>query len=67
VGLTVNGEPRAVRRGSTLDDLLRELRLDPRHVVVEHNSEIVRDRATLSLRSLDAGDVVELVQFVGGG
>ncbi len=50
-----------------MDDLLRELRIDPRTVVVEHNREIVRDRAGLSLRSLEAGDVVEVVQFVGGG
>lgn len=65
--LTVNGEPRAVRRGSTLHDLLHELRLDSRHVVVEHNREIVRDRAVLPRRTLAEGDVVELVQFVGGG
>jgi thiazole synthase len=67
VDLTVNGEPRAVRRGSTLDDLLRELQLDARHVVVEHNHAIVRDHAALGRRHLAEGDVVELVHFVGGG
>jgi thiamine biosynthesis protein ThiS len=67
VTLTVNGEPHAVPGGSTVGDLLRDLQLDPRQVVVEHNREIVRDRAAVVARTLSAGDVLELVQFVGGG
>ncbi len=74
LSLTVNGEPRTVARGCTVADLLRELRLDPRQVVVEHNREIVRVRdrlaeldESLSRRVLSAGDIVEIVHFVGGG
>jgi thiamine biosynthesis protein ThiS len=65
--LTVNGEPRAVRPGATVTEFLRDLDLDPRQVVVEHNREIVRDRATLASRALAQGDVLEIVHFVGGG
>ena len=64
--VTVNGEPREIAAGSSLDDLLRSLELDPRMVVVEHNRGIVR-RPHLRERRLEDGDQVELVHFVGGG
>jgi len=64
--VTVNGESRAVAEGTTLRGLLAQLDLDPRAVVVEHNRRIVR-RDGLAGAALAAGDVVELVHFVGGG
>lgn len=63
----VNGEARSLPGGSTLGALLRALALDPRQVVVEHNREIIRDRAVLDGRLIGDGDAVEIVQFVGGG
>lgn len=65
IEVVVNGERRAVSPG-TLLDLLRELQLDPRSVVVEHNRRIVRGPGLEDVR-LAAGDSVELVHFVGGG
>jgi thiamine biosynthesis protein ThiS len=56
-----------VATGATVADVLRLLDLDPRTIVVEHNREIVRDRATLGQRTLRSDDVLELVHFVGGG
>lgn len=64
--LTVNGDPRSLAGPATLTDLLAQLRLDPRMVVVELNREIVR-REFLSGRQLKDGDAIELVHFVGGG
>jgi thiamine biosynthesis protein ThiS len=64
--LIVNGDQRTVSGPATLIDLLSQLRLDPRMVVVELNREIVR-RQFLSDRQLKDGDSVELVHFVGGG
>ncbi len=55
-----------MEHGSSLDDLLRVLELDPRMVVVEHNRSIVR-RPQLQATPLADGDQVELVHFVGGG
>ena len=66
LGIMVNGEPRQLPAPATLDDLLRELGLDPRLVVVELNREIVR-RPRLAGTPLADGDTVELVHFVGGG
>ncbi len=66
LNVTINGESRQIAAGSSLDDLLRSLELDPRMVVVEHNRSIVR-RPHLQDRRLEDGDQVELVHFVGGG
>ncbi|MDQ2929733.1 MAG: sulfur carrier protein ThiS [Gemmatimonadota bacterium] len=63
----VNGEERTVAAGSTIGDLLRELDVSAEVVVVEHNREIVRDRALLDTLVLATGDSVEIVHFVGGG
>lgn len=67
VVVNVNGQPRAVPGGTTVADLLRALDLDPRMVVVEHNGEILRHDASSAAHGLRAGDIVELVHFVGGG
>lgn len=65
IDVVVNGERRIVKDG-TLLDLLAQLELDPRTVVVEHNRRIVRRPALGDVR-IAAGDAVELVHFVGGG
>ena len=64
--VVVNGSPRTVRAGVTLLQLLADLELDPRTVVVEHNRRIVR-RPALGETPVAAGDAIELVHFVGGG
>lgn len=66
IQVRVNGEPRSVRAGETVAELLDELDVDRRRVVVELNREIVR-RNEVDEVSLEEGDQVELVQFVGGG
>ncbi len=63
--VVINGERKNVSSG-TLLELLKELELDPRAVVVEHNRKIVR-RAGLGSVTVNAGDAIELVHFVGGG
>lgn len=67
ITLTINGDVRTVLAGATVADVLRSLALDPRTVVVEHNREILRDRSSFGTRRMRAGDVLELVHFVGGG
>ena len=47
-------------------DVLSQLELDPRAVVVEHNRRIVR-RPALGEVTVNEGDAIELVHFVGGG
>ena len=66
VDVVVNGEPRQIADGATLLEVLAELALDPRAVVVEHNRRIVR-RPALGDVKVNEGDAIELVHFVGGG
>ena len=64
--VVINGERKQISTGVTLLELLKELELDPRAVVVEHNRKIVR-RAGLGDVTVTEGDAIELVHFVGGG
>ena len=66
IDIVINGQPRAVAQGATLLELLADLALDPRAVVVEHNRHIVRQPALADVR-VAPGDAIELVHFVGGG
>lgn len=66
LALTVNGESRRLGGPATALDLLEQLGLDPRGVVVELNRRIVR-RTDLTATALADGDTIELVHFVGGG
>ena len=64
--LIVNGTPRELTTATTVEQLLAELELDPRAVVVELNREIIR-RPAIAATPVHEGDVVEIVHFVGGG
>ena len=66
IAITVNGDERETVDGRTIADLLADLGLNPRLVVVEHN-RVILERTTLAEVKLHAGDVLELVHFVGGG
>jgi sulfur carrier protein len=66
ITITVNGEQRAAKPGSTVIDLLRELGLDSGRVAIERNLEIL-SRPNWLATPLQPGDRYEIVQFVGGG
>jgi thiamine biosynthesis protein ThiS len=64
--IVLNGEDHQAPDGATVATLLAALELDPRQVAVERNREIV-PRATYADTSLNEGDRLEVVTFVGGG
>ncbi len=64
--LTINGDLRTIADARTVEQLLVQLNLDPRTVVVELNREIIR-RPVIATTPVAEGDVVEIVHFVGGG
>lgn len=66
ITITVNGEERAARLGSTVTDLLKEMGLDPGRVAIERNLEIL-SRPEWQKTGVQPGDRYEIVQFVGGG
>ncbi len=64
--ITLNGESREVPDGLTVSDLIAHLNLVSGRVAVERNREILpRDRWPSV--AVAAGDVFEIVHFVGGG
>ncbi|MCU0881491.1 MAG: sulfur carrier protein ThiS [Hyphomonadaceae bacterium] len=63
---TFNGEPRDISSDLTVTGLVASLDLDPRGVAIERNRMIV-PKSAWDTTLLAPGDVVELVQFVGGG
>ena len=64
--IVVNGEPREVPAGLTVDTLLDYLELKKDRVAVELNRSIVK-RESWANHSLEPGDALEIVHFVGGG
>ena len=66
IEVVVNGEPRRVPRGLSLDALIVFLEIDPTRVAVERNLAIAR-KADWMTTLIEAGDRLEIVWFVGGG
>ncbi len=64
--LTVNGEVREAPDQATLGAFLASLGLDSGKVAVERNLEIA-PRSRWPAITLEDGDRLEIVQFVGGG
>lgn len=64
--LFINGESRQVAEGSTVRQLLDELQIPATRVAVELNLEIV-PKAGYAEQTLQDGDKIEIVHFVGGG
>jgi sulfur carrier protein len=64
--VTVNGEQHEVPEALTVRGLIELLKLTDGPVAVERNGEVV-PRAEHGRTTLAAGDVLEVVHFVGGG
>jgi sulfur carrier protein len=64
--LNINGETKDNIGASTLKELLEELGIISGRVAVEVNAAIVK-RAEYDTFRLKDGDVLEIVNFVGGG
>jgi sulfur carrier protein len=62
----INGEKKEVAAGTSVAQLLAELKIRPGRVVVELNREVIaRDAHAETV--VREGDTIEIVQFVGGG
>jgi thiazole synthase len=64
--ITVNGDDRTAAPGTTVAALLTTLGMDGARVAVERNQDVI-PRRTWHEVTLDDGDQVEIVAFVGGG
>lgn len=66
IRIRLNGREREIPGGRSVQDLLLSLDLRPELVVVERNREIL-ERARYPEVTVEDGDALELVHFVGGG
>ena len=64
--IILNGKPHAVAERMTITGLLEELGLAGKRLAVERNRSIV-PRSAHATTVLVEGDVVEIVQAIGGG
>ena len=64
--VSVNGSLMEIVEGTTVSDLLKILEIGNVPVAVEQNLEIV-SKSDYSTRTINQGDKIEIVHFVGGG
>ena len=64
--ITLNGDPHELSGPVTITGLLAQLDIDPRRVAIERNFVVVKRDAYATTR-IEAGDQIEIVNFVGGG
>jgi thiazole synthase len=64
--VSLNGEPKEFSGPLTVEEMLRQLALEPAKVAVERNLAIVPRSAYGEVR-LASGDKLEIVHFIGGG
>ncbi len=64
--LIANGQSRTIKAGSTVADLLQELNIALKYVVVQLDGEIV-PRAAFDQTALKEASKVEIITMVGGG
>ena len=64
--IRLNGEPYELPGPLTITDLLQQLNIDARRVAVELNLQVLK-RGTYDTSTVNEGDEVEVVNFVGGG
>jgi sulfur carrier protein len=66
VKIVINGVEKEVREGTTLKELLEELKILEKVMAVAVNTQIVK-REEWERFQLREGDKIEALQFVGGG
>ena len=64
--VSVNGEPRELEPGMTLQALLQQVGVTSPRVAVAVNAAVV-PRHELASRTLAEGDSVDIIEAVGGG
>lgn len=63
--VVINGKPSSLQHVQTVAELVEHLQLEGR-IAIEINQEIV-PRSGFAARAITEGDVIEVVQAVGGG
>ena len=62
----LNGEQRSISNAGNVAEVIRELKLVPATLLIEHNG-VALHRSEWNTRPLQEGDRIELVRVVAGG
>ena len=66
IRIQLNGEPHGADSGITVARLVEQLKLKPGRIAVEINRAVV-PKLSFEQTVISDGDVVEIINFVGGG
>lgn len=66
IEIVVNGEPQFVPEEITVTELVARWELAAQRLAIEYN-QVILARSLWSATSVQAGDRLEIVHFVGGG
>lgn len=64
--ITLNGQTYILEERTSIASLMNDLQLDPRKIAIEHNLTIIPCSEYKDIY-ITEGDVLEVVQFIGGG
>ncbi|MDQ6466357.1 sulfur carrier protein ThiS [Exiguobacterium acetylicum] len=66
MNITINGNDHTIEQIETIEDMLTQLGLGEKLVIVEQNRQII-DRGAYDQTVVRNNDIFEIVHFVGGG
>jgi thiamine biosynthesis protein ThiS len=66
ITITLNGDPHQLPGEVSVEQLVELLKMKPNRVAVELNREVIL-KARYAETIIRSGDVVEVINFVGGG
>jgi sulfur carrier protein len=64
--IQLNGDPHEINKGTNLNELLNNLKIQRNKVAIEVNGNII-EKDKYSKLVLNSNDKVEIVHFIGGG
>ena len=66
INIKLNGETKGIPEAINLDQLLEQFSLPKQRIAIELNGHVIR-RVDWKEKTLNDGDRIEVVHFVGGG
>ena len=66
IKIKINGKYMLIKRKTSVQDLIKALKIPIRKIAIEMNREIL-DKKKLNKKMLKNNDSIEIVHFIGGG
>ncbi len=64
--ILINGKKTTIKRESSVYDVLKKYKIDTKKVAIELNGKIL-SKNHLRKKNIKDKDIIEIVQFIGGG